>query len=233
MELNNKTILVVVVLALALGAAAWFSSSSDRQQEQTEKTAQQAMIDEELYEDSAIDNFDTSQPSTEEPKPQVSVPLPDLDKPVIFREGVSVLDKKDITKRIEELSALLKEDANRFNQWMDLGALRKSIGDYEAAREIWEYAAAIRPNTSLVLANLGMLYGYYLSEPEKAEQKLLQAIENNPQNLNFYRQLFDFYLEVQNDREGAREILERGLVDNPGNETLEAWLRQLSDINKE
>ena len=157
----------------------------------------------------------------------LAVSPPDLARPVEF-VGLFTPESKDkLTKQIKEISELLAQDSTLFNQWIDLALLWKTIGDYEGARQAWEYASAIRPKNSLSSANLGNLYGYYLKNPQKAEENLLQAIANNPKLTYLYLQTADFYLEVLDDRSKAQEILERGIVENPGEEGLKKTLEHI------
>ena len=58
--------------------------------------------------------------------------------------------------------------------WLVLGVYRKMIGDYESAKEVWEYASAIRPQNSVSFNNLGELYAYYLKDNAKAEKIILK-----------------------------------------------------------
>ncbi|MBI3075219.1 MAG: tetratricopeptide repeat protein [Parcubacteria group bacterium] len=154
-------------------------------------------------------------PITERVSAATTIPVPDLDRPVIFPGGYSVEKAKEITEQIAILTDALKADNNRFNEWLDLGMLRKSIEDYDGAREAWEYASVIRPGNSLSFANLGTLYGYYLKNPIKAEANLLHAIENEPRFLDFYARMTDFYVEVMNDKSKAIDFLDRAIAKYP------------------
>jgi len=144
-----------------------------------------------------------------------TITVPDLDRPIVFSVGYSAEKAEEVTGYITILADALKADSNRFNEWLDLGLLRKSIEDYEGAREAWEYASAIRPGNSLSFVNLGTLYGYYLHEPLKAEANLLHAIENEPRFLGFYTRMTDFYIEVMNDRDRAIDFLDRTIEKYP------------------
>ena len=170
---------------------------------------------------------DTGEAPLASPKDILAVFPPDLDRPVEFVGLFSPDSKDQLTKQIKEILELLAQDSTLFNQWVDLGLLRKTIGDYEGARQAWEYASAIRPHNSLSFANVGNLYGYYLKNPQKAEENLLQAIENNPKLVYLYLQTTDFYLEVLDDRSKAKKILERGIVENPGEEGLKKMLENI------
>ena len=153
--------------------------------------------------------------------------IPDLNRPINIPSSTPTPQKEDLTSKIKEITALLKEDSNLFNQWVDLGLLRKAIDDYEGAREIWEYANAIRPNNSISFNNVATLYGYYLHNNELAEKNYLKSIENDPKYPYFYVQLSYFYLEVLNSKEKAKEILEKGLKAVPGDENIKSALKNL------
>ncbi|OGZ09189.1 MAG: hypothetical protein A3D67_01630 [Candidatus Lloydbacteria bacterium RIFCSPHIGHO2_02_FULL_51_22] len=145
----------------------------------------------------------------------VSVPVPDLNRPLVFPGGYAAERAAQVTEQVVTIVAILKASDNRFNEWMDLAMLRKSIEDYDGAREIWEYVGAIRPGNSLSFANLGMLYGYYLNNPLKAEANLLHAIENEPRFFDFYTRMTDFYIEVTHDKNKSIDFLDRSIQKYP------------------
>ena len=147
-------------------------------------------------------------------------PAPNLDQEIVFGPDVPEGEKETTRGQVKILTDTLKADPNLFNEWMDLGILLKSAGDYERARQVWEYAGAIRPENSLSFANLGTLYGYYLKNPIKAEANLLHAVENEPRFLDLYARMTDFYLEVMNDKEKALQFLERAIAQYPEGEDL-------------
>lgn len=155
------------------------------------------------------------------------IPVPDLDRQVVIPNSILSSQKQVIIERIHTLAGLLRENNQSFNEWIDLGIERKGIEDYEGARQAWEYASAIRPQNSLSFNNLAVLYGYYLQNPVLAEKNYLKAIENDSKLPYLYMQTADFYLEVLKNTEKAREILEKGLVEIPGDEALKAALLNL------
>ena len=123
--------------------------------------------------------------------------------------------KKIVTAKIQDLSSQLKKDSDNLENWLVLGVYRKTIGDYEGAKEVWEYANAIRPKNSISFNNLGELYAYYLKNNIKAEENYAKAIENDPSAIYIYRNFFDFYRYVTKDPAKARVILEKGIAANP------------------
>jgi len=145
----------------------------------------------------------------------VSAPVPDLDRPIVFPGGYFAERATEVTKQINDLTAILKGSNNRFNEWMDLALLRKSIEDYEGARDIWEYVGAIRPKNAISFANLGSLYAYYLGNPLKAEANFLHAVENEPRFLDWYVRTVDFYTEVMGSKGKAVDFLGRSIQKYP------------------
>ena len=148
-------------------------------------------------------------------KPAVNVPLPDLNKEIKITADMNEEAKRIATAKIQDLSSQLKKDSDNLENWLVLGVYRKTIGDYEGAREVWEYAGAIRPQNSISFNNLGELYAYQLKDNIKAEENYKKAIENDPSAIYIYRNFFDFYRYFAKDTAKARAILEQGIAANP------------------
>jgi len=140
---------------------------------------------------------------------------PDLDRPINFYIDIPEQAKTIYKNKIEDLVKQLKENQDLYSNWLDLGIQRQEIGDYEGARECYEYAGYIRPQGSTAFGNLGFLYGYYLKDIKKAEENYLKAIENGPNMVYIYRNLFEFYRDVLNDDTKAKNILQKGIELNP------------------
>lgn len=148
-------------------------------------------------------------------KPAIIVPLPNLNREIKITAEMSEDAKKIVTARIQDLSSQLKKDGDNLENWLVLGVYRKTIGDYEGAKEVWEYASAIRPQNSISFNNLGELYAYYLKDNVKAEKNYAKATENDPSAIYIYRNFFYFYRYVTKDPAKARVILEKGIAANP------------------
>lgn len=119
-----------------------------------------------------------------------------------------------IVSEIKELSQTLKDNNDYYEGWLQLGILRKNIGDLEGAAEAWQYAAVIHPDNPTAYLNLGDLYGYYFHDNQKAEENLLKAIKIEPANIYAYQKTYEFYADT-NQPEKARQILEQGIAANP------------------
>ena len=148
-------------------------------------------------------------------KPTVNASLPDLNKEIKITADMNEEAKRIATDKIQDLSSQLKKDSDNLENWLVLGVYRKTIGDYEGAKEVWEYASVIRPQNSISFNNLGELYAYYLKDNEKAEENYKKAIVNDPSAIYIYRNFFDFYRYFAKDTAKARAILEQGIAANP------------------
>ena len=95
--------------------------------------------------------------------------------------------------RFEETKKRLEGNPDLFNDWLYLGVLKKGVGDYEGARDVFLYAGQIRPQSSTPFANLADLYAYFLNDPVKAEESIKKAMANDSNDYNFYISLADIY----------------------------------------
>lgn len=121
-------------------------------------------------------------------------------------------------ERFETASSNVKNspDGFHFAGVLDMGAIKKYVGDYEGARDIWIFMGEQRPLNSISFGNLGDLYAGFLKEPENAEAAYLKAIENDPEDINFYINLSDLYrYEFEGGEEKVKELLTKGVEANP------------------
>lgn len=161
----------------------------------------------------------TSTPDTQTPNSLLGYPIakeiPNLDKPINITADLPEDAKKIAQEKIEKLSSELKQDPSLFENWLVLGIYRKMIGDYEGAKECWEYASFLMPQSSVPFNNLGDLYAYYLKDSNRSEENFLKAIKNNPSQIFIYRSLYELYHYVMKDDIKAKQILEQGIKVNP------------------
>lgn len=159
---------------------------------------------------------------------KTSVSAPDLDRSIQISDSISPAQKEEIASKINNTIALLKNNRTLLDGWLDLGLLRKLIGDYEGARAAWEYAGILAPKNSISFGNLGVLYGYYLKDSVSAEKNYLKAIENDPALPDLYMRAADFYLEVMNNPQKAQIILEKGAKAIPEDMALKSALENIN-----
>ena len=122
-----------------------------------------------------------------------SLQLPDLARPVMYKALVREEDKPKIGAEIKVISETLEGDPGYLQGWLQLGILRKYIGDYEGAALAWEYAAKIRPDDYTAFNNLGDIYHFYLKNFQKSESAIKKVIELKPDYIPAYRNLFELY----------------------------------------
>ncbi|MDP6587385.1 MAG: hypothetical protein QF535_22245 [Anaerolineales bacterium] len=150
-----------------------------------------------------------------------SATMPDLDRELIFADSVDKEARVAIGINIDNYTELLKEDPTSYGNWLSLGLQRKIAGDYEAARDIWEYANILSPNNSISYHNLGDLYHFYLKDFPKSEENFKIAINHSPGAASYYINLHNLYkLSYKQDTTEAVNVLLIGIEVNPNNTDL-------------
>lgn len=142
---------------------------------------------------------------------------PQIDRPLAFASTVTNDQKTAFQDAANKLQAMLKNDPTSGALWINLGTVRKMAGDYEGAKEAWEYVAAAAPNNTGALSNLADLYANFLKDNAKAESYYEKVISLAPQSTDAYKDLATIYAtmntSVANNR--AEEILAQGIDANP------------------
>ncbi|OGZ97015.1 MAG: hypothetical protein A2847_02765 [Candidatus Sungbacteria bacterium RIFCSPHIGHO2_01_FULL_50_25] len=230
----SKKTAVLVLAMLLLGIGIWFRDSvSGLMSLDFRKNA--------LERDSIVGEpgTDAKADEGEEVKKPVNPPYSGRD-PVEVRpnagemEGFSESQKQKMYSGIVAAGRTVKENPDYFSGWIELGLLKKIIGDYEGAADAWEYAGLIRPQNSLSFSNLGELYWKYLLDYPKAEASFRRAIQNKPDDIGIYMSLSDLYSYSYAQKRGlADDALLEGLEANPDNTDLIRWLAALYEREKE
>ena len=216
--MKNKIIFVVIVLIILAGFGFYLYNNDKNpaiQGQSLDETNNVNIGGVTIQGDGDMKGFKIEPIEIPKNKPVINIPVLDLNREIKIINEMSDEAKKIVTAKIQDLSSQLKKDSDNLENWLVLGVYRKTIGDYEGAKEVWEYANAIRPKNSISFNNLGELYAYYLKDNVKAEENYAKAIENDPSAIYIYRNLFDFYRYVAKDPVKARALLEKGIVANP------------------
>lgn len=143
-------------------------------------------------------------------------PTPDLNREIMYKALVREEDKPKIEAEIKIISQTLKDNPDYPQGWLQLGILRKYIGDYEGAGLAWEYATKIRPVDYVAFNNLGDLYHFYLKNFPKSESAIKKVIELKPDYVQAYRNLFELYtLSYKEKANLADDVLILGISKNP------------------
>lgn len=147
----------------------------------------------------------------------------------------SEAQKKQLYEAIAMHARAVGADSSYFNGWIQIGILKKTIGDFEGARDAWEYAGVIEPMNSLSFANLGELYWRYLHRYADAEKNLKLSIAHKPNDAQTYATLAELYhYSVPEKADQAPQVLLDGIAANPGaSETLTRRLAYLYEQRKE
>jgi len=116
----------------------------------------------------------------------------------------------------DKIAAEIVKTPNDMRLWINLGTVRRTAGDYEGARLVWAFVAAVAPSNAAAFFNLGNLYGTDLKQYENAEINYKKAIQLLPTDTNPYRSLFEIYSTVYKTGTAAAEnILKDGIKSNP------------------
>lgn len=145
-----------------------------------------------------------------------TLPKPNLDKPWVLPTDYSAEVKRIMNFKIEERTKDLKDNPEQFDKWIDLGILRKTVGDYEEAKNIWEYTASGWPESIVSYHNLGDIYANYLKDNARAEKNMLKVVELDPHYVPEYLSLYGLYKKIHGETgEKTGAVLLRGVDTNP------------------
>lgn len=126
--------------------------------------------------------------------------------------------RQQLYATIQTHANVVKSDPAYFNGWIQIGVLKKMIGDFEGARDAWEYASLIQPGNSLSYANLGELYWRYLHDYPNSEKNLLISIKNKPDDFQTHITLAELYYYSYTEKSAlAEKVLLDGIAGNAEN----------------
>lgn len=112
--------------------------------------------------------------------------------------------------------------------WLQIGLIKKAIGDFEGSRDAWEYASIIRPESFIPAANLAQILWRDLGDVARAERYFREAIRRDPANPSLYAGLSEFYVFGPTPRlDLAARVLQEGLGKKPNDLGL---LKALGDL---
>ncbi|MBI2121763.1 MAG: hypothetical protein HYT98_01440 [Candidatus Sungbacteria bacterium] len=140
----------------------------------------------------------------------------------------SAEQKEKIYGELRMHGSAVKEKPDYFFGWIQVGLLKKVIGDFEGARDAWEYAGVISPKNSVSFANLGELYWRYIPNFPKSEENFKISIKNKPNDPSTYMSLSDLYsYSYAEKKDLADDILFEGIAANPDSLDLTKYLARL------
>jgi tetratricopeptide (TPR) repeat protein len=130
-------------------------------------------------------------------------------------------------KESEEKFSILKEsilaDPTDSNLWLALGTIKKNVGDFAGARDVWLKSIELAPQDSRGYYALANLYSHFLVDHNKAVQYYQLALDvsgSGTFNITFYKNYYSFTFDVLKDKEKAEAILLQGIAVNPASPLL-------------
>lgn len=130
-----------------------------------------------------------------------------------------------LRQKLEEHAGSLDVNPDTLDPWLQAGVIKKMIGDFEGARDAWEYASLIRPKNFVSFKNLGELYWNYLPDYSRAEENFRKAIENEPKFIDSYISLSELYRYSYAEKQSLAEApLLDGIRANPDSKDLSIYL---------
>ncbi len=220
--MSNKNITTIITLVFVVGLGLYvYWDIRDKNKDVSQNSSTTPLIVNNGIE--ATGDYTLEQVSIEKTK----TPAPDLNRLLTFSADLSPEVKKIITNNVARLVTILKGDNSQWNAWLDLGSYRKQSGDYEGARQVWEYAAILAPESYVSWNNLGDLYAHYLKDYPKAEENFKKAVALKPDYIGGYRALYElYYYSYKAKANLAPQVLKDGLAKNPRSTDLMVLLAQ-------
>lgn len=150
-------------------------------------------------------------------EPNPSAPkTPELVRSTDFKNTLSPEAKTAVLAHLDTIIKDLEKDSSSFENWIMLGVYRKNLGDYEGAREAWDYAKKLAPKEVVSYNNLADLYHYYLKDYPKSEENWKKTIELKADYVPGYSGLVDLYNYSLTSKKGEIPgVLKAGIAKNP------------------
>ncbi len=149
--------------------------------------------------------------------PEVKLPeAPALVRSTDFKNTLTPEIKMIVLARLDANIEALKKNPKDVQSWIMLGVNRKTLGDYEGARDAWGYAKALEPNNIVPWNNLGDLYHFYLKDYKKSEENWKRTIALKSDYIQGYSGLVDLYkYSMKENLEETPALLKDGISKNP------------------
>ena len=202
---NKKLLAIIGLVVVALGAG--FLIYRDMNKEVPEGAIEVV--------DNTFDASDVSTIAVGEPNPNAPK-APTLVRSTEFKNTLSPETKTVILSNLDSAIKTLQKDSADFSAWIMLGVYRKNLGNYEGAREAWDYAKTLAPNDVVPYNNLADLYHYYIKDFKKSEENWKKAIAVKSDYLLAYSGIVDLYKYSMTEKKGEIPVvLKEGISKNP------------------
>jgi len=130
-----------------------------------------------------------------------------------FAKGQSLFNNSNFTDAISQYTQAININPNYVDAYIDRGASKANIGQYDAAIKDYKKAEELGFNKALLYSNLGFAY-YKLNQPDSAKIYLGKALIIDPSNANAYRWRGEIKYD-ENDNAGAVSDYSLAIKYNP------------------
>lgn len=114
----------------------------------------------------------------------------------LFAKAKKAVDKKRYEEAVSLLQRILKDDAQDFQAWTELGTLYLLQGNYDEGEKAYRQAIAVRPSFVLALLNLGRLRSLRKNYAGAVEP-LVMAVKLRPDSADVNYHLGEAYLQIK------------------------------------
>lgn len=159
---------------------------------------------------------------------------PALTRSTDFSSALTPEVKAMVVERLNATVERLEKDRASYQDWIMLGVYRKTIGDYEGARDAWVYGATLAPGEVLAFNNLADLYHYFLKDYKKSEAAWKKTVALKSDYIQGYIGLADLYKYSLTEKVGEiPQVLKDGIAKNPDSLDLKiALARTYKDLGQ-
>lgn len=127
-------------------------------------------------------------------------------------EEILQLSLKDLNEQYQDL----RDGKYIYISWINVGILKKRLGDNPGAEKAWLKAIDYNSDRSLAYGNLADLYLFNMGEYEKAEEYYQKALSIKTDNYTYYHGLVSLYRYNMTEKANLIEgIMIKGAEANP------------------
>lgn len=170
-----------------------------------------------------------------QPASETGSTVPDLDRKVEVLVQLHPFVEAEALKGLASTTEALRENPDDHLLWVTLGVFRKTLGDYQEAKDIWLYVAKRWPLNYVAYNNLGNLYHIELKDFAASEKAYQMAATVQPRFVQTYINLYELYRYSYPGKKAlAPDPLKVGLSRNPNdlnlNLTLARYYVEMGDL---
>jgi len=122
----------------------------------------------------------------------------------MMEEEILQMSLDDLNKQYRKLA---EGDEYVYIRWINIGILKKRLGDIMGAEKAWLKAAEYNPDQSLAYGNLADLYQFDLEENKKSEEYYQKVLSMPTYSYNYYLGLATLYRYRITEKTGLIEGL--------------------------